>query len=114
MKDADPPQPFELEGCVVELDELDDSGAPYSSLILKGTGNTPANQRPALNGKNQRLLLAQLEREPRIWSETELRNIARSTCGMGKSSAFACVVGLRQLGYLTACVGGVRLTDKPL
>jgi hypothetical protein len=112
MKDCEPPQPFELEAHIVPLEELNEDGAPFTSLILKGTGNLPSRGLPALTGKNQRRLLAELERAPRVWTETDLRSLAR-TLGMSKSSAFDCVVGLRQLGYLTACVGGCRLTQGP-
>ncbi len=70
--------------------------------------------RPAVSGKNQRKLLAELERlavQPGclgIWTEEELRKIGRDL-DMGKQSARDAVQhGLRSLGYLVPTIGGIR------
>jgi len=88
-----------------------------TSLVLKPTGNVPM-PRAAPTGKRQKKLLAELERRTRdpscarLWTEGELREIARSL-GMHKNSARDAVLGLRQLGYLVASVGGSYLTHLP-
>jgi hypothetical protein len=118
MKDCEPPKPFELEAVPVKIDALDEDGNSHTSLILKDTGLIP-NKLPKLTGKNQHLFLAELERlqsngsKTQIWTEMDLRTLARSTLGMSKSSAFACVLGMRQLGYLVPTVGGCRLAHAP-
>jgi hypothetical protein len=117
MKDCEPPPPFEIEAHLVTLDEIDEDGNPETSLILKATGNAPAT-RALLTGKNQKALLAELERRATVpgfvglWTEGELREIGR-TLGMHKNSARDAVLGLRTLGYLQASVGGSRLVHMP-
>jgi hypothetical protein len=117
MKDCEPPPPFEIEAHVVTIDETDEDGNPETSLILKATGNAPAT-RPMLTGKNQKALLAELERLAAtadcagVWTEGALREIGRAI-GMHKNSARDAVLGLRTLGYLTSSVGGSRLAHLP-
>ncbi len=117
MKDCEPPPPFELEAQVVTLDEVDEDGKPVTSLVLKGTGHTPVRlTKPS--GKNQRQLLAELERlagqpdEVGIWTEGQLREVGRRL-GMGRQSASDAVHGLRALGYFVATIGGSRLAHIP-
>jgi len=116
MRDAEPPPPFELEAHVVPIGEIDEDDKPVTSLILKDTGQVPS-LRNKVTGKSQKALLAELERRTSrpdcigIWTEVELREIGRNL-GMHKSSARDAVIGLRQLGYLTATVGGSRLTHQ--
>jgi hypothetical protein len=117
MKDCEPPPPFELEAHVVTLDELDEDGNPETSIVLRPTGNLPMS-RPALTGKNQKSLLAELERlaalpgQVGIWTEGQLREIGRGL-GMGKQSARDAVLSLRTLKYFTETVGGSRLSHFP-
>ena len=117
MKDCEPPAPLEMEAHVVTLDALDDDGKPETSVVLRPTGYVPAN-RPVVSGKNQKKLLAELERligesgRVGIWTEGELREIARGL-GIQKQSARDAVHGLRALGYFVPCVGGSRLAYDP-
>jgi hypothetical protein len=97
---------------VVNLGRLDRYAEPVTSLVLHDAELPPI--RPMLSGKNQKALLAELERRAAapdcvgIWTEGELRQIGRNL-GMGASSARDAVIGLRQLGYFTATIGGSRL-----
>ena len=69
------------------------------------------------NGKAQSQLLAELERrastgEETVWTEAELREIAREI-GQHKATARSAVLGLRQLGYFQPTVGGTKLIFIP-
>lgn len=115
MKDCEPPAPFEIEGEVVTLEEVDDDGKPETSLAIRFTGAEPAMKPLKPTGKAQRALLAELERldglpgAVGVWTLDELRGIARDL-GFHKSSARDAVLGLQTLGHLTPTIGGSRLT----
>jgi hypothetical protein len=115
MKDGDRPAPISFKIQTVETASRREDGAPVGSVVLVPTDIQAA--RPAATGKNQRALLQELEAiaaqpgESGVWTEGQLRKIARDL-GMSKSSAITAVIGLRSLGYLTATVGGSRLTHK--
>jgi hypothetical protein len=116
FKDSPSLPPLAYHAEVVDLSRLDSYGKPVTSLILRDTDLPP--MRPMLSGKNQKALLAEIERRAAapdcvgIWTEGELREIGRGL-GMGKQSARDAVLGLRNLGYFTASVGGCRLAHLP-
>jgi hypothetical protein len=118
MKDAEKPAPFSFAIEVAGTFMARVDGSPVQSIVLVPT-HMQAHARQPASGKNQKALLAELERraalpgELAIWTEKALREIARSL-GMHKNSARDAVVGLRQLGYLVATVGGSRLADDPI
>lgn len=104
-------EPFAFELSSLTIGE-DEDGDPITACVPTST-NAPARPSRAL-GKQQARLLAELERraggsEFMVWTESELREIARDL-DMHKSSARDAVVGLRALKYLTDTVGGARLT----
>ena len=101
---------------VVNLGRSDRGGVAVTSLVMRDT--QVAIARPRLSGKNQKALLAKLEAlieagQLGIWSEGELRKLAREQVGMGKQSAIDAVHSLRSLGYLVATTGGSRLGHVP-
>lgn len=109
MKDGDRPAQFSFRLETAPTSTAREDGSPVMSVVLvPADGVVSAPSKPT--GKNQKQLLAELERRvPAIWTERELREIARGL-GMHRNSAMAAVLGLRQLGYLTDTIGGARLT----
>jgi hypothetical protein len=116
MKDGAKPDPFSfrIEPAPTRMARAD--GSQIQSVILVPTDAQPvaAAARPEVKGKNQKRLLAELERLAKaggagVWTEGELRKIGQ-TQGMQRSSSRDAVLGLRQLGYLTMTVGGSRLS----
>lgn len=117
FKDAPSLPPLAYTAESIDLGRTDRFGEPITSIVMRSTDAT-AVSRPMLSGKNQKLLLAELERliaEPGhigIWTEGELREVGRGL-GMGKQSARDAAHGLRSLGYLTHSIGGLALTHVP-
>jgi hypothetical protein len=117
FKDSAALPPLAYRAELVDLGRQDRRGNHIRSLVMVEAEATVA-VRPAISGKNQKRLLAELERlsgEPGcigIWTEGELRKIGRDL-GMGKQSASDAVHGLRALGYLVQTVGGCRLEHVP-
>lgn len=116
MKDCEPPLPFEIEGVIKVLDEMDSKGRPETSLAIRYTGAIPVKEnRPT--GKAQQKLLAELERltaEPGnlgVWSIQSLREIGRGI-GMHRNTARDAALGLIQLHVLTATIGGYRISNE--
>jgi hypothetical protein len=116
MKDGPKPDPFSfrIEPAPTRMTRAD--GSAVQSVVLTPT-DAPANVRPPATGKNQKRLLAELERinkDGTVWAEGELREIGRGI-GMHRNSARDAVLGLRQLGYLQMTIGGSRLSlsDEP-
>jgi hypothetical protein len=113
MKDGEKPAPFSFRIETEPTRMAREDGSPVQSVVLVPTDAQAAKP----TGKNQKRLLAELEQraasdQVSIWTEGELREIARSI-GMHKNSARDAVLGLRQLGYFVATVGGSRLKDPP-
>jgi AAA domain len=109
MKDGAKPEPFSFKIEPATTRMATEDGAPVMSVLL--TPTDPQVAKPPLRGKNQRLLLTKLENEPKepgVWTEGELRELAKST-GMDRFRAREAVFGLRQLGYLVQTIGGSRL-----
>jgi hypothetical protein len=114
MKDGEKPAPFSFRIEQVPSMIANPDGYPVMSVVLAPTKEAAPVQVRA-TGKNQKVLLAHLERlaaiDPlAIWTEKQLREIARDSAGMHRNSARDAVMGLRALGYLTDTVGGTRLT----
>jgi 5S rRNA maturation endonuclease (ribonuclease M5) len=111
MKDAEKPEPLTFRIQTAPTMTAREDGTHVQSVVLVATDAPPVTRKPT--GRNQKLLLAELERRhetgERLWTEKDLRSIAKDL-GMGKSSAVTTVMGLRQLGYLTDTVGGARLS----
>jgi hypothetical protein len=114
MKDGAKPDAFSFRIEPAPTRMAREDGSPVQSVVLVPTDPQPV--RPQATGKNQKRLLAELERRSKdgagIWTEGELRTIARDTFGMHRNSARDAVLGLRQLGYLTPTVGGSRLSHE--
>lgn len=105
--------PFELEQVVLGHDE---DGDPVSSCIVKHqTGASAPRKQPA--GKWQKALLRALEARQRdggesIWTIADLRTVAK-TLGAGKSSAYDAADWLAASPFMTATVGGMKLSYEP-
>lgn len=115
MKDGERPLPisFRIEQAPTMTTKAD--GYAVTSVVLAPTDAAPVQSRPT--GKNQKLLLAELEKRATaapssIWTEKELREVGRQV-GMHKNSARDAVLGLRSLGYLVETIGGSRLAFVP-
>ncbi len=109
MKDGEKPAPFSFKIIVVDTKMARDDGSVITSALLEAT-ETHMVHTPA-RGKNQKLLLACLEQQPKepgVWTEGELRDFAKGL-GMHRARAREAILGLRQMGYLVQTVGGSRL-----
>jgi hypothetical protein len=109
MKDGAKPAPFSFKIDQAPTRMRTEDGTVVNSVLLTPT-DTPAAKAP-LRGKNQKSLLTRLENEPPgpgVWTEGELRDIAKAA-GMDRFRAREAVLGLRQLGYLVQTIGGSRL-----
>ena len=116
MKDGNRPDPISFRIETAPTGFRDGVGNPINSVVLSPCDGIVVSRAPA-SGKNQKALLAELERRVEggdlgVWTEPELRQIARDL-GQHKNSARDAVLGLRTLGYLTPTLGGSRLTDPP-
>lgn len=110
MKDGDRPEPFSFRIEQAPTLSAREDGSPVMSVVIAPTDAVVTIAKPT--GKNQKLLLAELERRDTggmVWTEKDLREIGRAI-GMHKNSARDAVLGLRQLHYLTETIGGSRLT----
>lgn len=110
MKDGEKPAPFSFKIETAPTRMRNEDGNVVNSVLLCPT-ETASTTKPAVKGKNQKLLLAQIERQPKepgVWTEGELREMARAI-GMERSRGREAILGLRQLGYLVMTVGGSRL-----
>lgn len=111
MKDGSRPPSLSLQIQPSDTSIPDERGGYVQSVVL-----VPSCTRPSPSGKNQQKLLAELQRrdresnETRVWTEAELRAIARGM-GMQKSSASNAVQGLHNLGYLVSELGGLQLSE---
>jgi hypothetical protein len=98
MKDGDRPSPFSFRIEQAPTLAARDDGSPVMSVVIAPT-DAVIVRKPT--GKNQKNLLAELERRlatgESLWTEKDLRSIAKAL-GMGKSSAITTIIGLRQLG----------------
>lgn len=116
MKDGERPAPmsFRIEQTPTMSTKKD--GFAVMSVVLAPTDVLVATNK--LSGKNQKNLLTELEKRqsqetsPIVWTERDLRAIARSL-DMSKSSAITAVLGLRQFGYFTETIGGSKLSRPP-
>jgi 5S rRNA maturation endonuclease (ribonuclease M5) len=110
MKDGDRPAPFSFRIEQAPTLAAREDGSPVMSVVIAPTDVVIA-RKPT--GKNQKNLLAELERRyatgESVWTEKDLRLIAKAL-GMGKSSTITTIIGLRQLGFLTDTIGGCRLS----
>lgn len=116
FKDSPALPPLAYSAEVVDLGRTDSYGDPVTSLIVRDTdiGAALAAKRPELRGKAQRQLLAALraqgDESAGIWTLTDLREIARKA-GIHKNSARDAAEALATSPFMTATVGGWRLTD---
>lgn len=106
------PFSFELEAVEIGRDER---GDPVTACVVAHRDGAPIVERTELRGKAQRQLLmalrARLRDEPdRVWTIVELREVGRLS-GQHKSTARAAVDALATSPFLTATVGGYRLSD---
>jgi hypothetical protein len=109
FKDAPSMPALAYQAKVIDLGRLDRYGEAVTSLALDSTDLIPL--RPKVTGKAQQTLLAALEATQQgsgVWTEADLREIGRKA-GLHRNSARDAVLGLRQLGYFEATIGGVRL-----
>jgi hypothetical protein len=104
---------FSLKPVVIGSNPLD--GENVSSCVVEYT-DAPASARRAPNGKRQSQLLRLLENEHAagnaVWSDSEVRRLARERLGMHRNSAREALLGLHEAGYLRASVGGMTLVDQ--
>jgi AAA domain len=112
MKDGQKPSPFSFRVESAPTKMVREDGTALMSALLHPTETAVIRRKPT--GKHQKSLLAHLEsikEGPGVWQETELRDLARGI-GMNRFQARDAVLGLRQLGYLTATIGGSRLAAQ--
>ena len=110
MKDGERPAAFSFKVTPAPTKLCRDNGSPVNSVVIVPTDTVTTKSKPS--GKNQLRLLQELERRAEVaysvWSETELRDIAK-TLGMARDRAQEALLGLRTTGYLVATVGGSHL-----
>lgn len=116
LKDSESPPPFSLLAHVVNLGYTDEDGQPVTTLALEGTDQVLASVKRPPTGKRQAQLLRLLEAEHaagnRIWTDGEIRRLARERLDMHRNSAREAVLSLHQAGYLKASAGGMTLGSK--
>jgi hypothetical protein len=114
FKDSPALGPLAYAAEVVDLGRIDRYGKPVTSLVLKATdAPVSAVAKPELRGKAQRQLLAALRANANgvgIFTLGEMREIGRKA-GLHRNTARAAVEALTFTSYLTASVGGWKLTD---
>lgn len=118
LKDSESPSPLFLQAHVVDLGTADEDGQPETSLVLMPTSERPTEPKRRPTGKQQAALLRLLEEEQaagnaKVWTQAEIRQMARERIGMHRNSARDSVVSLTASGYLVATVNGLALAEPP-
>ncbi len=117
LKDSDSPPPLTLEADIVDLGDLDADGQPRTTLVLRPTDQTIETPRRRPTGKRQSELLRLLEQEHRagnrIWTDHDLRKLARERFDMHRNSARDAILSLHEAKYLKAECGGFVLANPP-
>lgn len=114
LKDSESPAPLELEGMVVELDEMDDSGNPVSTLVLEATGRATTDPIRRPSGKQQLSLLEAIESRQQtlgadsVISSDEVKGVCESL-RLHRNTSREATSALVKAGFLVATAGGYRL-----
>jgi hypothetical protein len=112
MKDGEKPKPFSFKIEQASTKMTREDGTAIMSVLLHSIDTVIIRKKPT--GKHQKALLAHLESltsEPGVWTEGELRSIAKDI-GMNKYQARDAILGLRQMRYFVETIGGSRLAHK--
>lgn len=103
---------FELDA--VTLPERDSFGDPYTTIVVRASGQAAPRPRPS--GQRQRELLTELERRYRTgerqWDEATVAKAGRDL-GMPRNSPADAIRGLVKSGYLTGSSMGLTLKYPP-
>lgn len=103
---------FELEPVVIQ--ERDNFGDPYTTIVVRTTSALAPRPRPG--GRQQQTLLAELERRYRTgdrqWDEATIRKAGRDLA-MPRSSPADALKGLMKAGYVIGAPGNLTLKFPP-
>lgn len=118
FKDTASMAPLGYQAVEVDLGRRDKYGQPIKSLIMReAEAEARRGPEPMPQGKAQRQLLGALRERQKgsetelIWALPDLRQVARE-CGMSKTSAHTAAEGLAFSPFMTATVGGYRLSQE--
>lgn len=116
LKDSESPPPLELEGMVVELDELDEAGKPVTTLVLEPTGRAAKEPIRRPSGKQQLSLLEAIESRQQplgaesVISSDEIKAVCE-TLRLHRNTTREATNALVKSGFLVTTAGGYRLGD---